>query len=156
MKKFSISVLLIMFSCMLYAQTKSVNCIIFVDGKLIRYGAITGYFSYKDSIQQEKRIDFDYEIGDLLLSHENNSFVSSLNPDDDITINLTYKVNNGPRFNYSGVLKVGWLNYRYLVIRITNLNKSKGTYYFAYSGPGGIKPFIKQEYNMFEEYKDPK
>lgn len=134
-----------------FSQDEKVNCIVFIDGKLPT-GIFDEYFLFIDSIGNEKRIDFQYSIGDILLTDENAKKLWALNKEDEVQMNLSYKNYEGKAFSYSGMIKVAWLQYSYLVIRITNLNKRKGEYYFGYSTPGVIKKFIKKEYNMFEEY----
>ena len=154
MKTLTIGVLILLSSILnLNAQNRSVNCIIFIDGKIMKHEAITGYFSYTDSTNNQRRLDFNYEMGDLILSQENNYLISKLDHNSEIDINLTHHKLSGPDFSYTRKIIVDLLNYRYLVIRITNLNKKTGKYYFGYYSPGLIKPFIKEEYNMFEEYK---
>jgi hypothetical protein len=154
MRLLVISLLLFVFNSFIFSQVNHVNCIIFIDGKLPEGSWMYNeYFLYIDSVGNEKKIDFDYVIGEIQLTQENSNILHSLNPKDDLTINFTYKKYDGQTFIYSGVLKVAWLSYRYLVIRITNLNKKTGEYYFGYSTPGISKKLIKKEYNMFEDYK---
>lgn len=135
-----------------HSQTEHINCIIFVDGKL-PYGChiSEGYFSYTDSIGGLQRIDFNYIIGEIHLKQENFIILQSLNVEDEISINFTHYEERAENSIYTGILKVEWLSYRYLIIRITTLNKKKGEYYFGYSTPGISKHFIKNEYYMFED-----
>lgn len=134
-----------------FSQEEKINCIIFIDGKLPT-GISNEYFSFTDNIGNERKIDFQYTIGDILLTDTNAKKLWSLDKEDEIQMNLSYKNYDGETFSYSGKIKVAWLKYSYLVIRITNLNKKKGEYYFGFSTPDVIKKFIKKEYNMFEEY----
>lgn len=136
-----------------HGQEKDINCIIFIDGKLPDGSWIYDtYFSYSDSAGNIKKINFSYEIGDIHLTKENSSLLSVLKPEEELAINFKHKKYSGKVYTYTGNLKIEWLNYRYLVIRITNLNKKNGDYYFGYSTPGESKKFIKKEYNMFEDY----
>lgn len=138
----------------LYSQEEDINCIIFIDGKLPQGSNISNtYFTFSDSIGDIKKINFSYEIGNIQLSQENLRSLNLLKPGEEVTINFKEKKYNGEVYSYSGNLKVEWLYYRYLIIRITNLNKKKGDFYFGYSTPGESKKFIKKEYNMFEDYK---
>lgn len=137
-------------SCV-FGQKEKLNCIIFIDGKLPT-GIYDEYFSYLDEDKNESRIDFEYSIGDIILSKNDINTLYSLQSDDFIIMNLSYRSYDNESYSYSGKIRAEWLSYDYLVIRITNLNKKKGKYYFAYSTPGIIKSFIKKEYNMFEEY----
>ena len=127
-----------------------INCTIFIDGKLPGLSVLNGYFLSKNDTEKEIQIQFKYVIGEIQMTKENSNLINSLAPNDDLTICLSYRDEKGRKFNYSEVLKVEWLRYRYLVIRITNLNKKRKEYYFGYSTPGVIKKFIKKEYKMFE------
>jgi len=139
----------------LYSQEEDINCIIFIDGKLPQGSYISNtYFSFSDSIGDIKKINFSYEIGNIHLTQENSQSLNLLKSEDEVTINFKEKKYNGEEYSYYGNLKVKWLYYRFLIIRITNLNKKKGDYYFGYSTPGESKKFIKKEYNMFEHYKE--
>ena len=133
------------------SQTQHINCIIFIDGKL-PYGShiSNDYFSYSDSIGGLHKIEFNYIIGELELTQENFMILESLEPDDEISVNLTHYQDRTANDIYTGILKVELLRYGYLIIRITTLNKRKGEYYFAYSTSRVSKPFIKKEYHMFE------
>lgn len=156
MKQF-LTYLMLILAAQLYSQNVSVNCMIFIDGKLTTHSTTQGYFTFKDSsTHTESRIDFDYEMGDLVIRPEQRPLLKTLKPGSDITINLIHLNMNGVNSTYSGTLKVDWLDYRYLIIRITNLNSKKGEYYFAYTIPGMSKRFIHKEYNMLEEYKGSK
>lgn len=135
----------------LFSQDERINCVIFIDGKLPT-GIYDEYFSYTDSSGNKRKIDFDYMIGEIKLSSKNKKALCLLGLDAEIEINLSYKKYNSRIYNYSGVIKVAFLNYDYLVIRITNLNKRTNEYYFGYSTPGETTKFIKQEYNMFEDF----
>ena len=133
------------------SQTDHINCTIFIDGKL-PYGSTLRdhYFSYFDSTGVLHRIDFQYVIGEIQLTQENANILHSLDDNDEVTMHFTHYQYRAENSIYSGMLKVEWLTYRYLIIRITTLNKKKGEYYFGYSTPGISKQFIKDEYNMFE------
>ncbi len=72
--------------------------------------------------------------------------------DDSVKVNFSNRQYDGKTFNYTGKLKVAWLNYRYLIIRVTNIDRKKGKYYFGYSTPEVSKKFIRKEYDMFEKY----
>ena len=138
----------------LYSQEEDINCIIFIDGKLPQGSNIYNtYFTVTDSIGDIKKINFSYEIGNILLTKDNSQLLFELEPKEEITINFKHKKYNGEEHSYAGNLKIEWLSYRYLIIRITNLNKKNSDYYFGYSTPGESKKFIKKEYNMFEDYK---
>lgn len=153
MKLLIISLLLSCFSSFAFSQNEHINCTIFVDGKLPGGSWIYDeYFSYSDSTNSVVKIEFNYVTGEIQLSVDNANLIHTLRPENEITIHFTYKKYKGEIYTYSGNLRVAWLSNQYLVIRITNLNKKKGEYYFAYSTPGISKPFIKKEYNMFEEY----
>lgn len=153
MRLLYISILFFSFHSVIFSQEDHINCIIFVDGKLpAGSGIYNSYFSYYDSIDNERKIDFRYVIGEIQLTEKNCKSLNSLNQNDSVFMNFSYRKYNGQTFTYSGVLKVAWLSYRYLVIRITNLKKKKGEYYFGYSTPDVSKKFIHKEYDMFEEY----
>lgn len=151
MKALIISILVLASTPLLFSQNARINCIIFIDGKLPT-GIYNGFFNYNDVSGSVKKIDFDYMIGEILVSHENKKVIDSLQPITEISMNFSYRMYNGQTFSYSGILKVSFLTYNYLVIRITNLNKKKGEYYFGYSTPEVSKKFIRQEYDMFEKY----
>lgn len=136
----------------LFSQNERINCTLFIDGKLPT-GISDTYFSYIDSSGNMVKVDFDYMIGEIQLSPDNRKTLNLLGPGAAITMHLSYKKYDGHTYIYSGNLKVAFLSYSYLVIRITNLNKKTGEYYFGYSTPGETKKFIKKEYNMFEDYK---
>jgi hypothetical protein len=138
-------------STTLLSQNERINCIVFIDGKLPS-GVFDEYFIYTDSVGNLKKIDFEYAIGEIILSPDNKKTLDLLSPHADITINLSYKKYSGQVCTYSGAIKVAFLYYDYLVIRITNLDKKTGEYYFGYSTPGETKKFINKEYNMFEEF----
>ena len=151
MRTFIISILIMAFTPSLFSQNERINCIVFIDGKLPT-GIYDEYFSYIDSSGSKRKLEFDYMIGEIKLSSENKKTLDLLGSDAEITMNLSYQKYNGQTYNYSGAIKVAFLNYDYLVIRITNLDKKTGEYYFGYSTPGEIKKFIKKEYNMFEDF----
>ena len=151
MRTFIISILIMAFTPSLFSQNERINCIVFIDGKLPT-GIYDEYFSYIDSSGSKRKLEFDYMIGEIKLSSENKKTLDLLKSDAEITMNLSYQKYNGQTYNYSGAIKVAFLNYDYLVIRITNLDKKTGEYYFGYSTPGEIKKFIKKEYNMFEDF----
>ncbi len=151
MKALIISILIMASTLLLFSQNERINCIIFIDGKLPT-GIYDGFFTYIDNSGNEKKIDFDYMIGEIQLSPKNKKALDSLQPNTEISMNFSYKMYHGQTYFYSGIIKVSFLDYSYLVIRITNLNKKTGEYYFGYSTPGETKKFIKKEYNMFEEY----
>ncbi len=153
MRLLYISFLFFIFYSVLFSQEEHINCTIFVDGKLPAGSVIyNSYFSYCDIIGNERRIDFHYVIGEIQLTEKNSNSLYVLRPDDSISMNFSYRKYNGQTFTYSGKLKMVWLSYRYLIIRITNLNRKKGEYYFGYSTPDVSKKFIHKEYDMFEEY----
>jgi hypothetical protein len=114
------------------------------------YGVTNSYLVFKDSLDIPRRIDFDYYIGDIVLSAENNKILQNLKSEQSLEIYFTVEYSNGTAKSYHGEIAVGWLSYDFLVIRITNLKKN-GKYYFAYSTPGIIKAWIKREYRMIEE-----
>lgn len=133
------------------SQEKRINCIIFIDGKLPGISEIYNeHFTFSDSSNNDVKIDFEYIIGEMIFSDVNYYLLDSLNPDEEVTLNFSYRDMKGKEYYYSGELIKEWVFYRYLVIRITNLNKKKGEYYFGYSTPGISKMFIKKEYNMFD------
>lgn len=134
-----------------YSQEVKVNCIVFIDGKLPR-GITETYFEINGN-GEKKRIDFEYTIGDLLMEKEDLDFLVSEFRDDEIDMYLTYRNYNDEIFHYNGMVRPIFFTYDWLVIRITNLNKKKGEYYFAYSTPDVIMPFRSKEYFMFEEFK---
>jgi len=152
MKTFIISILIAALAPSLFSQNERINCILFIDGKLPT-GIYNTYFSYFDSSGNVRKVDFDYMIGEIQLSSDIKKTLDLLGPGAEITMNLSYKKYDGQSYIYSGCLKVAFLSYSYLVIRITNLNKKTGEYYFGYSTPGETKKFIKKEYDMFEDYK---
>jgi hypothetical protein len=153
MRLLIICILIWCFNLSSFSQIERINCTIFIDGKLPDGSWVYDeYFSYSDSLGVVKKIKFDYVLGEIQLTSENAKIIHSLSSEDTIIINFTHKKYKGGNFNYSGTIKVAWLSYQYLVIRITNLSKKKGDYYFGYSTPDVIKKFIKQEYNMFEDY----
>lgn len=152
MKTFVIGIILLVFNVSLLAQNVSINCIVFVDGKLPT-GISNTFFSISDSIGDETEIGFKYLVGEIQIDSSEMVKLNKLDPEAVITMYLTYKNYNGQSFNYKGDLRTRFLEYDYLVIRITNLNKKTGEYYFGYSTPNEIKKFIKKEYNMFEEFK---
>lgn len=123
------------------------NCIIFIDGKM-PYGITNSFFAFTDSLGNINRMNFDYHIGDIVLSNENNEILQNLKAEKSIEMHFTHEY-KGLLKSYFGEIAVGWLDYDYLVIRITNLRK--GEYYFAYSTPGVIKAWIKKEYKMIED-----
>jgi len=152
MKKPFLIIYLIFISLMAYSQSEHINCTIFIDGKLPDLDVLRGDFSFKDSTQKERIIPFEYVIGEIHLSSDDWKYLHSLAPQDDLCTNLTYKSKNGQKLHYTGLLKIAWLDYRYIIIRITNLNKKRDEFYFGVSTPGISTKFIKQEYNMFEDY----
>ena len=143
---------LIIISLMAHSQNEHINCTIFIDGKLPDLDILRGCFSFTDSTQKERIIPFEYVIGEIHLSLEDWNYLHSLDPQDNLCINLTYNSKGGHKLHYTGILKIAWLDYRYIIIRITNLNKKRGKFYFGVSTPGISTKFIKQEYNMFEDY----
>ena len=139
------------FVSIVFSQEKHVNCIIFIDGKLPGISDIYDEcFTFSDSSNIDVKIDFEYVIGEMIFSEANYLLLNSLDPTIKVTLDFKYRDMKGKEYNYSGELITEWIFYRYLVIRITNLNKKKGEYYFGYSTPGISKMFIKKEYNMFE------
>jgi len=114
------------------------------------YAVTKSYFEFEDSLENLRRIDFDYYIGDIVLSAENNKILQNLKSEQSIEMHFTVEYSNGFIKRYYGEIAVGWLSYDFLVIRVTNLKKN-GKYYFAYSTPGIIKAWIKKEYHMIEE-----
>ncbi|MDP3463282.1 MAG: hypothetical protein Q8S18_10865 [Bacteroidales bacterium] len=153
MKFLYFSILYFSFYSISFSQDAHINCTIFVDGKLPEGSAIyDSYFTYFDNMSNEIRIDFNYVIGEIQLNEKNSNSLHVLDPNDSICMNFSYRKYNGRTYTYSGKLKIIWLSYRYLIIRITNLNRKKGIYYFGYSTPDVSKKFISKEYDMFEEY----
>jgi hypothetical protein len=135
------------------SQNHRINCTIFIDGKLPNGSWMYNeYFVSIDSTGNEIKIDYKYVIGEIQLTPENANLIYALEPENTLTIYFTFKKYNGETYKYFGNIRAGWLNYEYLILRITNLNSKKGEFYFGYNMPGLIKPFIKAEYNMFEEY----
>ncbi len=151
MKTSLISILIMVCTNSLFTQNERINCIIFIDGKLPT-GILEAYFSYKDNSGNTRILDFNYMIGEIQLTTENKKILDLLGSETEIKMNFSYKKYCGQICDYSGTIKVAFLNYDYLVIRITNLNKKTCDYYFGYSTPGEIKKFIKKEYNMFEDF----
>lgn len=152
MEKFIVSIFIAALIPSLYSQNERINCTVFIDGKL-PLGIYDGHFSCIDSSGNSRRIDFDYLIGEMKLSFENKRTLELLGSDAEIRMNISYKQYDGITFNYSGTIKVAFLNYDYLIIRITNLDKKSGIYYFGYSTPCEIMKFIHEEYNMFEDFE---
>lgn len=153
MRLLIICILTCCFNLSSFSQNEKINCTIFIDGKLPDGSWVYDeYFSYSDSLGVVKKVIFDYVLGEIQLTSENAKTIHSLSSEDSITINFTHKKYKGGNFNYSGTVKVAWLSYQYLVIRITNLSKKKGDYYFGYSTPEVSKKFIRKEYDMFEKY----
>lgn len=154
-KKFmkSLLVLTFLFLYMVsFSQSEKINCLIFIDGKLPLEGQIFDtYLSYFDTANIETTIEFEYIVGDIILSEKNLNSIKVLNPFDEILMRFSFKSFDGQAISYSGKIKSVLFNYRYFIIRITNLNMRKQTYSFGYSSPGGSTIFIKNEYYMFEE-----
>jgi hypothetical protein len=151
MKTSFISLLIMVFTNSLFSQNERINCIIFVDGKLPT-GIFDTHFSYIDNSGTTIIIDFDFMIGEIQLTSDNKKILDLLRPETEIKMAFSYKNYKGQICDYSGTIKAAFLNYDYLVIRITNLDKKTCDYYFGYSTPGEIKKFIKKEYNMFEDF----
>jgi hypothetical protein len=141
--------LTIIFNSFLFSQVNHINCTIFIDGKLPERCTLNQNFSFTDRLGKEKIINFTYEIGEIIFDTNNYKLFRSLDLKDEIKINITHKDNNYQSKDYHGILKVEWLSYPYIIIRITNLKKNK--YYLGISAPGVISSFIKEEYNMMEE-----
>lgn len=145
---FLLLVCLLFKSIDLFAQTNHINCIIFVDGKLSGIED-SAYFTYMDSIGIEQKIYFDYTYGEIFLDSFNQKILL-LNPCDIITIHLPrLDIKNNEHYYFEGDLAVCLLKYDYLIIRITNLNKKKGKYYFALSTPCIEGAWIRKEYDVF-------
>ena len=145
MKKLFIGVILFFNILYTNAQDNHINCIIFIDGKLHRLSEIDVSLEFADSLV----IDLPYVIGELKIDERAKLFIDSLDATDELLMKIEFRDNGHTRI-YTNSLKVGWLRYRYLIARITNLNKKKGKYYFAFSTPGPTQFFINKEYNMFE------
>lgn len=147
MKQILILLLNTFILCNLYSQKCKYNCIVFVDGKMPR-GVTNCYLSYKDSLNKLKTIDFEYTFGDIILSLDNSKLLQTISPEQPVEFHFTVVNHDGFDKSYSGEIDAGWLNFRYLIIRITNLRKGK--YYFAYSTPLITKHWIRKEYRMLE------
>ena len=132
-----------------FSQNERINCIIFIDGKLV--GVNNGYFSYTDTLGIKQKIAFNYLIGDIELSSKDKKALDSLPADTKIKMNFSHEKYLGQVYNYSGEIEAAFFKYDYLVIRITNLNKRKGKYYFGYTTPYEIKKHIRQEHDVFEK-----
>lgn len=150
--KISFLLCVIILGSICHAQTNHLNCTVFIDGKLPDLDVLTGYFNYIDSNKHLTKIDFDYVIGEITLSNSDYYLLKKAETNSDIEICFKYKPAIGKEYQYFETLKVEWLFDRYLILRITNLDFRRGTYYFGYSCPSITKKFIPKEYYMFPKY----
>ncbi|ALO15818.1 hypothetical protein L21SP5_02185 [Salinivirga cyanobacteriivorans] len=145
MKRLFISFFFLVNFVILFAQKDHINCVIFVDGKLPGLESLNVSVKWSDSIQ----VDLDYVIGEFQLSKEDKNLIESLDPNKELMMTVKY-FEKSKTYMYTSKIDAGWLTYRYLIARITNLNKKKEKYYFGFSTPGPSNHFIKKEYNMLE------
>lgn len=140
----------------LFGCEERINCIIFIDGKLPEgswiYDAAFKFTRNDGSLLQ---VNFDYIIGELIIDTADLRIIKSLNSNDVIEVVFTWKRFDGSYIIYRGEIEQHNLFYDYLIIRVTNLCKRKGKYYFGYSTPFSTSGFLKnKEYNIFMLYDD--
>jgi hypothetical protein len=150
MKKILLVILTLIGLTSICSPHSHLNWIIFINGKLPESGISNAKISLIDTTGNLLEIPINYLIGDLQLSEKDYNKIISLNPTDSIKLSFTYTKYNGEKSNFEGDLLVSWFKVRYLIIRITTLDKEMKKYYFAYSIPGLSKPFIKSEYIIFD------
>jgi hypothetical protein len=137
------------------SSEQRINCMIFIDGKLPEGSYIyNSYFTYTNNDGSLLQVGFNYVIGDIIINIDDLEILKSLNSNDLIELEFTWKKFDGKTFTYRGEIEQHDLFYDYLIIRITNLNKKKGKYYFGYSTPFSSSGFINKEHNIFMNYTE--
>lgn len=135
---------------LLAQEQEHINCLVFIDGKLIK--GIDGNITYTTDGQKES-IKYNATIGEVYLNTEDYEKLKTLDSKN-LTMEMSIKYTSYHNIDYEYYLPIRReeLFSDYLLIRITNLKKKKKKYYVGTSSPIGDMPFIKKEYNMLEEY----
>ena len=150
---------MILTSSNVIAQEEVINTIIFVDGQLRKIDS--AYFSYKDISGQERRLEFNYNYGEIHINKDYKKEINNLKcelsrhgintdiEEDSLYINFVITECQGHcSYKYRDLIPSFYLdtyhNY-YLIIRVTNLNKKRTKYSIYYSTPTWEHPFDKKE-----------
>lgn len=150
---------MILISYNVIAQEEIINTIIFVDGQLRKIE--NAYFSYKDSTGKERKLEFNYNYGEIHIKKEYKKEIGNLKcglsndcinkdiKEDSLYINFTITECQGNcSYNYRKLIPSFLLdtyyNY-YLIIRVMNLNKKRTKYSIYYTTPTWEYPFEKKE-----------
>ncbi|MEL7251821.1 MAG: hypothetical protein AAFZ63_14365 [Bacteroidota bacterium] len=135
-------------SRMLVGQVQSINCIIFFNGKLPYKSEIEGDIVVKDSLNEENKINFSYQIGEMYLSVDDKETLFSLSFETELQLTVFHINDKNKKLPYTTSIRAGWLRWSFIIFRITTLRR--GRYHFGISGPSFSSEFIKQEYDIFD------
>ena len=157
MKKIIIYIFLLINSITIFSQETKINWILFIDGKIPQSIILRGEFICFENTPMEKIIPFEYLIGDIKISENDMRYIEENGGNMEfIRVKLTYKEfakHSHNEYIYSFEIEPRLLLpiYDYVVLRITNLNKKKGTFYFGYSTSYESTPLLKNEYPIFSK-----
>jgi hypothetical protein len=150
MKKVLIFIVFVVCCLASYSQSERINWIIFIDGKLSETTVLSGKIICFENTLNEKIIDFEYAIGGIIVSTDDLNYIKE-NYDSikKITVKLYYQEFTKKTSNlyiYPFDVSPTLLSSSYVVLRIFNFDKKKGTFHFGYT---------TDEYSTFWYHKEP-
>lgn len=144
-------------SITIFSQSERINWIVFIDGKIPQSTVFTGELICFEGTPKEKVIHFEYLVGDITLSENDMRYIKENGENMGLLkVKLSYKEfakHSHNLYLYSFEIPPRLLLpiYDFVVLRITNLNKRKGTFYLGYSTSNESTPWLKKEFPVFND-----
>ena len=132
------------------SKSQSINCMIFIDGKLPQGSSLKCSLEIIDNLGDTSLLIVDYVIGEFRLDEKGYSFLSMLEANKQIKFKLEYLDWENQKFLFERNLRKEWFFNRYLILRVTTFRK-KEMYLFGVSTPDFSTAFSKKEYNMIDD-----
>ncbi|MBX2929413.1 MAG: hypothetical protein KF852_16400 [Saprospiraceae bacterium] len=131
-------------------EHETINCLIFINGKLPDGSSLLGNFKAVNEAGDTMTYNFEPNIGEIILYNQIKKELFSISDGSLLLVTIKHVDRYGRIREFSTSIKAEWLKWRFIILRITTFKR--GRYHFGISGPATSSEFIRQEYMMLEKF----